>query len=157
MAIEKVREYLKEFGAEARILEFPVSSATVELAAEAVGCEPCQIAKTMAFVLTDGPILIVAPGDVKIDNHKYKAEFGAKAKMVPFEELEHLIGHAAGGVCPFGIKSGVKVYLDESLKRFDMVYPACGSSNSAIALNIEELEKFSKFLKWVDVTKKPEN
>ncbi len=157
MAIEKVREYLKQFGAENRILEFSVSSATVELAAEAVGCEPCQIAKTMAFVLPDGPILIVAPGDVKIDNHKYKGEFGAKAKMVPFDELENLIGHRAGGVCPFGINHGVKVYLDDSLKRFDIVYPACGSSNSAIALNIEELEKFSKFLKWVDVTKGPEN
>lgn len=153
MSIEKVREYLSNFGVEDRILEFSVSSATVELAAQALGCEPCQIAKSMAFQMGEGAILIVAAGDVKIDNSKFKAEFSAKAKMVQFNDVEQAVGHAAGGVCPFAIKENVKVYLDESLKRFDTVYPACGSSNSAIGLSIPELEKFSSFEKWVDVCK----
>ena len=140
MSIEKVRSYLSKFGVEDRILEFSVSSATVELAAQALGCEPCQIAKSMAFQMGEGAILIVAAGDVKIDNSKFKAEFSAKAKMVQFNDVEQAVGHAAGGVCPFAIKEDVKVYLDESLKRFDTVYPACGSSNSAIGLSINELE-----------------
>lgn len=153
MAIEKVREYLAGFNADDRILEFTVSSATVELAAEALGCEPQRIAKSMAFYMNDSAILVVAAGDVKIDNAKFKAEFGTKAKMVQFQDVEPLVGHAVGGVCPFGIKEGVKVYLDESLRRFDFVYPACGSSNSAIKLTLTELEEFSAYTKWVDVCK----
>ena len=153
MAIEKVREYFKNYGIEDRILEFTVSSATVALAAEALGCAPERIAKTLSFKIDDKAILIVAAGDTKIDNPKYKAEFGTKAKMLSFEEAESLIGHAVGGVCPFAVNDGVTVYLDESLKRFNTVFPACGSSNSAIELTIEELEKYSQFLKWVDVCK----
>lgn len=153
MAIEKVREYFKNYGIEDRILEFTVSSATVALAAEALGCEPERIAKTLSFKVDDKAILIVAAGDTKIDNPKYKAEFGTKAKMLSFEEAESLIGHAVGGVCPFAVNDDVTVYLDESLKRFNTVFPACGSSNSAIELTIEELEKYSQFLKWVDVCK----
>ena len=153
MSIEKVREYLSKFGVQDRILEFSVSSATVELAAKALGCEPCQIAKSMAFQMGEGAILIVAAGDVKIDNSKFKAEFATKAKMVQFDKVEQVIGHAAGGVCPFAINENVKVYLDESLKRFEKVYPACGSSNSTIGLSIPEIEKFSSFEKWVDVCK----
>ena len=153
MAIEKVREYFREFGMEDRILEFPVSSATVELAAEAVGCEPCRIAKTLSFMVEGNPVLIVAAGDAKIDNPKYKARFSAKAKMLTPEEAEMLVGHAVGGVCPFTVKDGVRVYLDVSLKRFETVFPACGSSNSAIELTIAELEKYSGFADWVDVCK----
>ena len=153
MAIEKVREYFKNYGIEDRILEFTVSSATVALAAEALGCEPERIAKTLSFKIDDKAILIVAAGDTIIGNPKYKAEFGTKAKMLSFEEAESLIGHAVGGVCPFAVNDGVTVYLDESLKRFNTVFPACGSSNSAIELTIEELEKYSQFLKWVDVCK----
>ena len=153
MSIEAVREHLKKYGAEHRIKEFDVSSATVELAAKALGCEPCQIAKSMAFAFRDSAILVIAAGDVKIDNSKFKAEFNTKAKMLSFDMVEELIGHAVGGVCPFGIKEGVKVYLDVSLKRFENVYPACGSSNSAIKLALEELEQFSKYEKWVDVCK----
>ena len=153
MSIEKAREHLKKFGAEDKILEFDVSSATVELAAKALGCEPCQIAKTMAFALGEESILILAAGDVKIDNPKFKAEFSAKAKMVDRDALEQKVGHAVGGVCPFGINNGVRVFLDESLKRFEVVYPAGGSSNSAVRLSICELEKFSGYEKWVDVCK----
>lgn len=153
MSIEKVKEYLSRFSAEDKILEFSVSSATVEFAAKALGCEPCQIAKSMAFITGEEAILVVAAGDVKIDNAKFKAEFKTKAKMIPFAEVENVIGHAAGGVCPFAVNSGVKVYLDESLKRFEKVYPAAGSSNSAIPLSIAELEKYSDYQKWVDVCK----
>lgn len=153
MAIEKVKEYFKEFGIENRIQEFDVSSATVELAAQALNCEPCRIAKSLTFMLGDAPIMVIAAGDAKVDNAKYKAKFGAKAKMLKFDEVEPLIGHAVGGVCPFGINKGVKVYLDGSLKRFDTVFPACGSSNSAIELNITELEKYSGYTEWVDVCK----
>jgi len=153
MSIEKVRNYLKQFGADHRILEFNISSATVELAAKAVGCEPARIAKTLSFRSKDGVMLIIAAGDAKIDNPKYKARFGCKAKMLAFDEVEREIGHAVGGVCPFGINDGVCVYLDESLKRFESVFPACGSSNSAIELTIDELEKFSKAECWVDVCK----
>ena len=153
MSIELVREYLKEFGAEDKMLEFPVSSATVELAAQAVGCEPARIAKTLSFWVGDKPMLIVTEGDAKIDNAKYKAKFHAKAKMIGHDEVETVIGHGVGGVCPFGINEGIKVYLDESLKRFETVFPACGSSNSAIELTIPELEKYSGFEAWIDVCK----
>lgn len=157
MAIEKVREYMSGFGRDKDILEFEVSSATVELAAQAVGCEPARIAKTLSFKLPDDtPILIVAAGDAKINNGKYKAEFSAKAKMLAFDEVEVLIGHAVGGVCPFAINDGVRVFLDDSLKRFDYVYPACGSSNSAIKLTLPELEQLSNSEKWIDVCKIPE-
>ena len=157
MAIEKVREYFAGFGIADRILEFDTSSATVELAAQALGCEPCRIAKTLSFMLEDGAILIVAAGDAKIDNAKYKAEFGKKAKMLTPDEAVQLVGHAVGGVCPFAVNPGVTVYLDESLKRFDTVFPACGSSNSAIELTIPELEKYSVLSGWVDVCKGWEN
>lgn len=153
MAIEKVRAYFNKYGIENRIQEFEVSSATVELAAAALHCEPCRIAKTLSFTVQDKPILIVAAGDAKIDNPKYKAQFGAKAKMLTPEEVLSLIGHAVGGVCPFAVNEGVSVYLDCSLKRFETVFPACGSSNSAIELTVEELEKYSCFTSWVDVCK----
>ena len=153
MAIEKVKAYFRNFDMEDKVLEFDVSSATVELAAQALGCEPCRIAKSLTFMLGESPIMIVAAGDAKIDNAKYKARFGAKAKMLKSDEVEPLIGHAVGGVCPFGINEGVKVYLDESLKRFETVFPACGSSNSAIELTISQLEKYSGFSEWVDVSK----
>ena len=150
MAIEKVREYFKSFGIEDRILEFEVSSATVELAAAVLGCEGKRIAKTLSFSVNGEPILIVAAGDAKIANPKYKAQFGTKAAMLSYEDAEKLIGHAVGGVCPFAVNEGVLVYLDESLKRFETVFPACGSSNSAIELSIPELEKYSGFKQWID-------
>lgn len=153
MAIDKVKEYFKPLHMEDHILEFDVSSATVELAAEALHCEGKRIAKTMSFLVGEQPILIVTAGDTKIDNAKYKHFFGAKAKMIPGEEVEAIIGHAIGGVCPFAINENVKVYLDESLKRFQTVFPAAGSSNSAIELTIPELEKYSNFLQWVDMCK----
>lgn len=153
MAIEKAREYFKAFGMEDRILEFDVSSATVELAAQAVGCEPERIAKTLSFMLPEGPILIVAAGDAKVDNRKFKDQFHTKAKMLTPDEVTELVGHAIGGVCPFGINEGVTVYLDESLKRFETVFPACGSSNSAIELTIPDLEKYSGYSAWIDVCK----
>lgn len=153
MAIERVRAFFKERGMEERIQEFEVSSATVQLAAQALNCEPCRIAKTLSFMVQDTPILIVAAGDAKIDNAKYKAQFSTKAKMLSPEEVENLVGHAVGGVCPFGINQGITVYLDESLKRFETVFPACGSSNSAIQLTIPELEEYSAFIQWIDVTK----
>lgn len=153
MAIEKVRAYFEQFGIADRIKEFHESSATVELAAHALCTEPCRIAKTLSFMLGDKAILIVTAGDAKIDNHKYKSFFGAKAKMLKPEEVNDLIEHSIGGVCPFGINDGVTVYLDESLKRFGTVFPACGSSNSAIELSIPELEKYSNFVEWIDVCK----
>ena len=156
MSIEKVKAYFASRGMAERVLEFPVSSATVALAAEALGCEPCRIAKTLSFLVEDRPILIVAAGDAKIDNPKYKARFATKAKMLSPEQAEELIGHAVGGVCPFAVNEGVTVYLDESLKRFRTVFPACGSSNSAIELTIPELEEHSGFAGWVDVCKLPE-
>ena len=155
MSIEKVKAYFSQFGMENRILEFSVSSATVELAAVAVGCEPARIAKTLSFMVQDQPVLIVAAGDAKIDNPKYKAQFHHKAKMLSFDQAAELIGHAVGGVCPFAINDGVMVYLDVSLKRFETVFPACGSSNSAIELSIQELEQYSGFTAWVDVCKLP--
>ena len=156
MAIERVREYFSEKGVADRILEFDVSSATVELAAQALGCEGKRIAKTLSFHVEDRVVLIVAAGDAKIDNPKYKAEFHTKAKMLAYDEAETLIGHAVGGVCPFAVNEGVEVYLDESLKRFETVFPACGSSNSAIELTIQELEWLSGYSKWIDVCKLPE-
>lgn len=153
MSIEKVKAYFAKFGMQDRILEFPVSSATVELAAEALHCEPCRIAKTLSFAVGETPVLIVAAGDTKIDNHKYKAQFGTKAKMLTPEQAAERIGHAVGGVCPFAVQPGVEVYLDASLKRFETVFPACGSSNSAIELTIPELARYSGYKAWVDVCK----
>lgn len=153
MSIERVRAYFAGLGLADNILEFEVSSATVALAAQALGCEECRIAKTLSFHQGDKVVLIVTAGDVKIDNAKYKAVFGMKAKMLAFEEAEALIGHAVGGVCPFAVNEGVEVWLDESLKRFDTVFPACGSSNSAIELTPAELERYSNCLGWIDVTK----
>lgn len=153
MAIEKARAYLNTFGVADRVLEFDVSSATVELAALALSCQPCRIAKTLSFLADGRPILIVMAGDAKIDNHKYKAQFGTKAKMLTPEEVETLVGHGVGGVCPFGVNEGVTVYLDASLRRFETVFPACGSSNSAIELSIPELERYSGCAAWVDVGK----
>ncbi len=153
MAIEKVKAYFKQYGMEERVQEFEVSSATVELAAEALHCEPCRIAKTLSFLVDGRPVLIVAAGDAKIDNPKYKAQFGTKAKMLTPDEVQTMIGHAVGGVCPFAVDPGVAVYLDISLKRFQTVFPACGSSNSAIELTMEELEKYSSYTAWIDVCK----
>lgn len=153
MAIESVREYFRKYGLEGRIQEFNVSSATVSLAAEALNCEEKRIAKSLAFMVDDNVILIVAAGDTKIDNNKYKSTFHKKAKMLSPNEVLELVGHGIGGVCPFGIKNGVSIYLDISLKRFETVFPACGSSNSAIELTIEELEKYSGYIEWVDVCK----
>ena len=153
MAIEKVKEYFKKYGMEGRIREFDVSSATVELAAQALHCEPCRIAKTLSFMAAGGPVLIVTAGDAKIDNQKYKAQFGTKAKMLTPSEAEAMVGHAVGGVCPFAVNTGVTVYLDVSLKRFQTVFPACGSSNSAIELTIKELETYSSYTAWIDVCK----
>ena len=151
MSIERVRAYFRQLGMEERVMEFDVSSATVELAAQALNCEPCRIAKTLSFRIGEDPILIVTAGDVKTDNRKYKDTFGVKAKMLTHEEAAELIGPAVGGVCPFAVNDGVKVYLDGSLKRFETVYPACGSSNSAIELTIAELETYATPIGWVDV------
>lgn len=153
MSIEKVKAYFARYGMEARVREFPVSSATVELAAQALHCKPCRIAKTLSFLVGATPVLIVAAGDARIDNHKYKVGFGTKAKMLTPQQAETLVGHAVGGVCPFAVQPGVEVYLDASLRRFDTVFPACGSSNSAIELTIPELEQYSGYKAWVDVCK----
>ena len=142
MSLIRAKEYLKKYNLDNNILEFDTSSATVELAAKAIGCEPSQIAKTLSFLVNDNPILIVAAGDVKVDNSKYKQQFGVKAKMID-----------KGGVCPFGINDGVKVYLDSSLKRLDTIYPACGSSNSAIKLTLQELEKITNYPEWIEICK----
>ena len=153
MSITRAREYFAKFGMENRIIEFATSSATVALAAVAAGCEEARICKTLSFMGKEGPLLILVAGDVKIDNHKYKEQFGVKAKMLTAEQVEELIGHAVGGVCPFGIKDGVTVYLDDSMRRFATMFPACGSSNSAIELTIEALEKYSGYKAWVNVGK----
>ena len=153
MSIEKVKEYFRQYGMEDRVWEKEHSSATVEEAAEALVCEPQRIAKTLSFQAGDRVVLVVTAGDRKIDNKKYREQFGSKAKMLKFEEVEDLVGHAVGGVCPFAVKEGVEVYLDESLKRFETVFPAAGSSNSMIELSIEELERYSHSLQWVDVCK----
>lgn len=157
MSIEQGRAYFRELGIEDRVREFDVSSATVELAAQALGVEGARIAKTLSFKLADDrPILILAAGDARIDNHKYKEKFHTKAKMLTPAEVLAMIGHPVGGVCPFGIRDGVDVYLDESLKRFVTVFPAVGSASSAIELNLEELFEYSKALEWIDVCKLPE-
>lgn len=153
MSIERVREYFKTKGIDGRIQEFELSSATVPLAAKALHCEESRIAKTLSFHVGERVILIVAAGDAKIDNAKYKSEFGTKAKMLSFDEAEPLVGHAVGGVCPFAVNEDVEVYLDISLKRFRTVFPACGSSNSAIEFSPQELEEYSGCIKWVDVCK----
>ena len=153
MSIERVRTYLAKWNMQDRIREFKVSSATVELAAQALGVEGARIAKTLSYMVNDEAILVVAAGDVRVDNRKFKDTFHTKAKMLTPEQAVELIGHAVGGVCPFGVNAGVKVYLDVSLKRFETVYPACGSSNSAIELSIPELEETSGAIGWVDLAK----
>lgn len=153
MSITRVKDYFHQWNMEHKILEFKTSSATVELAAEAVGVESKRIAKTLSFKVDDTAILIVAAGDARIDYKKYKSQFHTKAKMLALDEVEDTIGHDVGGVCPFGINEGVDVYLDESLRRFETVFPACGSSNSAIELTIPELEKYSNNKAWIDVCK----
>lgn len=151
MAIDRVKAYLAQYGREGDILEFPVSSATVELAAQALHCAPALIAKTLSFMGPEGPMLIVMAGDKRLDNKKFKANFHCKAKMLKGEEVEQLIGHAIGGVCPLGINAGVKVYLDATLQRFDYIYPACGSSNSAIKLTPDELLAYSQAQGFIDI------
>jgi len=155
MSIEKARAHLQKYGLSDRIKEFTVSSATVALAAEALGTEEARIAKSLSFMTPEGPILIIAAGNAKVANAKYKATFGTKAKMLTFDEVEPLIGHAVGGVCPFGVNEGVRVYLDESLKKFDTVYPAAGTAASAVELTVEELERAAEPTGWIDVTATP--
>ena len=156
MSLEKVRNYLEKFGVVDKIKEFSVSSATVALAAEAIGCEAERIAKTLAFNVNGSCVLVVASGDAKVNNSKFKAFFGVKATMYPHDEVAAICGHAAGGVCPFALNDGVTVYLDQTLKRFKSVYPAAGSSNSVIELTLEELQEFSNYKEWIDVCKLPE-
>lgn len=151
MSFDAAYNYLKSCGMAERVLTFSVSSATVELAAKALGCENANIAKSLTFVTDEGPLMIVCAGDVKISNSKYKSFFGTKAKMLKSDEVPELIGHDVGGVCPFGIKDGVRVYTDVSLKRFEYIYPACGNANSAVKLTPEELSSVSKSLEWVDI------
>lgn len=156
MSIEKGRAYFRSLGIEDRVQEFDVSSATVELAAQALGVEGARIAKTLSFKLEDGCVLILAAGDARIDNRKYKDFFHTKAKMLTPDEVLELVGHPVGGVCPFGINDGIPVYLDESLKRFETVFPAVGSPSSAIELTLDELFRYSGALQWIDVCKLPE-
>lgn len=156
MAIEKVKEYFKQYGMEDRVIEFDSSSATVELAAMVLNCREKDIVKSMAFMTPDGPIVVEVAGDARIDNSKYKKEFQCKAKMIKGDELVSQIGHPQGGVCPFAVNDNVKVYLDESLKQLDILYPAAGSPNSAVKLNLQELEKYTNYEKWVYVTKEPQ-
>ena len=156
MSLEKAENYLKEAGFLDHVIELKESTATVALAAEALGVKPGMIAKTMSFLQGEQPVLILTEGTAKVDNRKYKDTFHVKAKMIPFEQVEEVIGHAPGGVCPFGIKEGIEVYLDESLKRFETVYPAAGDDHSAVRLTIRELEQVSRAKGWVDVCKEPE-
>ena len=156
MSYLKAKQHLEQYNLEDKIIEFSSSTATVALAAEQVGVSEGEIAKSMTFLVNDQPILVIVAGDKKIDNHKYKDEFKVKAKMISFDDVETLIGHKAGGVCPFGINDNVRVYLDLSLKKYEYVYPACGTSNTAVKLLINELEKASKYIKWVDVCKEGE-
>ena len=151
MSLEKAKNYLEEKGFGDRVMVFEVSSATVELAAQAVGTEPARIAKSLTFLVNEEPVIFLCAGDAKISNSKYKGFFHTKAKMLSFDQVHDMIGHDVGGVCPFGRKEGVKVYLDESLKRFDIVYPACGSASSAVRLSIPELEELSGYTSWIDV------
>ncbi|MEK5033062.1 YbaK/EbsC family protein [Paenibacillus sp. FSL R7-0302] len=153
MAIEKVKDFFKQYGMDSQIKEFEVSSATVDLAASALGCEPERIAKTLSFMVNGQAVLVVAAGDAKVDNKKFKEYFKTKAKMLSPDEAIDRVGHAIGGVCPFAIKNDVSVYLDISLKRFKTIYPACGSSNSAIELTIKQLEQYSSYSEWIDVCK----
>ena len=153
MSIERARAHLAKYGLEDRIRELTVSSATVALAAEALGCEPARIAKTLSFVQGENALLILAAGNARIDNGKFKARFGMKAKMLPAEQVETLVGHAVGGVCPFGVNPGVAVYLDESLRRYDVIYPAAGNDHSGVRLTVEELYRASEAQGFVDVTK----
>lgn len=156
MSIDKGKAHLRQFGIEHKVMEFSVSSATVELAAQAVGVIPARIAKTLSFKSADGCLLIVAAGDARIDNKKFKAKFAAKAKMLSGDEVLEFVGYPVGGVCPFGIPEDIPVYLDISLQRFDTVYPAVGSANSAVELNLDELYKYSSAVEWIDVCKLPE-
>ena len=156
MSIERVRNYLQKWNMQDRIQEFDVSSATVELAAQALNVEPARIAKTLSYLVDGGAVLVVAAGDIRVDNRKFKDAFHTKAKMLTPEQASEMVGHVVGGVCPFGVNEGVKVYLDVSLKRFETVYPAAGSSNSAIELSIPELEAASGSIGWVDVAKEME-
>lgn len=153
MSLEKAKNHLKKYDLENRIMLFDVSTATVEEAAKALNCKNEEIVKTLSFIVEDKPILIAVAGDSKIDNAKFRLEFHTKAKMIPFDNVQELIGHSVGGVCPFGINDNVEVYLDNSLKRFKTIYPACGTANSAVKLTLEELEKASNYKKWVDVCK----
>ena len=153
MSVALASKYLAQFGLDKKIITITTSSATVELAAQAAGCEPARIAKTLSFMTKEGPILIVTAGDTKIDNAKYKAQFGCKAKMLSAGEVEPLIGHAIGGVCPFGVKDGVKIYLDVSMQRFTTVFPACGEHNNAIELTPADMEKYTPNQGWIDVCK----
>lgn len=153
--LDKARTHLSQYGLEDRLQTFDVSSATVDLAAAAVGCEPERIAKSLTFLTPDGPVMILVAGDGRVDNKKFKARFSCKAKMIPGDQVEDLIGYNIGGVCPFGVKDGVKVYLDESLRRFKEVFPAGGTANSAVRLSIPELEQASECLGWVDIAKLP--
>ena len=155
MSLEKAKAYLAEKGYADHVIELKDSSATVQLAAQALGVEPGMIAKTMSFLIGEEAILILTEGTARVDNRKYKDTFHMKAKMIPFEEVKNWIGHAPGGVCPFGIKEGVKVYLDESLKQFDTVYPAAGNDHSAVKLTIAELEEVAGAVGWVNVCKEP--
>jgi prolyl-tRNA editing enzyme YbaK/EbsC (Cys-tRNA(Pro) deacylase) len=157
MSVEKVKEFFINNGNEKKVLEFEHTTATVEQAAEAIGCEPCRIAKTISLWQGETPVLIVMSGDGQIDNKKYKAEFSEKAKMIPFDQVETAVGYAPGGVCPFASKEGVKVYADVSLQKFDTFYPAAGSSNSAVEMTCSELERYAKIEKWIDVCKDSEN
>lgn len=156
MSVETVKQYLSQFGVEDRVLEFESSSATVELAAAVLGVEGARIAKTLSFKTADGALLVVMAGDAKIDNRKFKDFFGFKAKMLSHEEALELVGHAVGGVCPFAVNEGIKVYTDVSMKRFETVFPAAGSSSSAIELTCDELFRYSDAEEWVDVCKLPE-
>ena len=153
MAIEKVKRYLENIGELDRLMIFEESTATVDLAAKAIGCEPGNIAKTISLLVEDNPILILLAGDVKIDNHKFKDTFHTRPKMIPAEKVEEYVGHAVGGTCPFEVNEGVPIYLDESLKRFKTVYPAAGNEHSCVRLKLEELEKFINSAGWVDVSK----
>lgn len=156
MSIENARNHLKKYGKDGDIIEFSSSSATVKEAAADLNTEEGRIAKSMSFMLSSGPVVILAAGDEKIDNRKFKDTFHEKARMIGPDQVEEIIGHPVGGVCPFGVKDGVTVYLDQSLRRFNHVYPAAGSRNSAIKLTIPELEETSEYKSWVDVTKLPE-
>lgn len=155
MSLTKVQEYFRGTELETKVIVLEESSATVALAAAALGTEEDRIAKTLSFLVHDEPVLIVVSGQSKVDNKKFKAKFAAKAKMLSFDSVEELIGHAPGGVCPFAVKEDVKVYLDESLKKHEIVYPAAGSDNSAVEMTIPQLERYSGYLEWVDVCKEP--